>query len=263
MFSSVSNMSGALTQQHKLKQLVIPYHWYQFNDGSSSSVAKDTGSATIKYDLQLYSKTADNTLTTTTTTAAIASTPPPVNSFTKCLNNYQVAINTNYSIPTKNVTFAMWIYATELQNQSIFSVSYNDNYESILIYTEIGNNNVANSSITGYLYQPGVTVKTVANTNNAFNIVNNSWIHLAFAIGTGNIGSATGARFYINGQEAGQCYYSVEPNPTANKLYIGTRSSYNTYKNSICFFNGKIADFRIYNTALSADNIMLLTTNSY
>lgn len=79
----------------------------------------------------------------------------------------------------------------------------------------------------------------------------NTWVHLAVTIGT------DGARLYVNGELKGtNTNVTISPNDFRPMLnYIG-RSQFASDPN----FKGNIDDFRIYNYALSADEIKALTT---
>ena len=78
----------------------------------------------------------------------------------------------------------------------------------------------------------------------------NTWVHVALTLGNGS------ASLYVNGEVKATANVTIKPSDfKPNKNYIGKSQFADP------LFNGLIDEFRVYNRALSADEIKAVTIN--
>ena len=168
----------------------------------------------------------------TNTGATVSTTGPLGGSFSFDGTNDQ--IQTTYLCAENTMTVCMWV------NFSKFSVHLLD---------------MRNSSGTGY--QPAFVSTTgvqVGGTSNGqwpyinYSFSTGTWYHL------GIVYSPTGTKLYVNGEYIGEATNSLGYNyNTTMEVHLGSR--YNGQN----WFQGYISDFRIYNEALSAYEVKVIS----
>jgi len=149
----------------------------------------------------------------------------------------------NINIPNKNFSglydFSMsaWIYIKGSQLH----------YDGAIISSGNWNNSHWAFSIT----QDNSSIRTrMPDANIPYPFVLNTWYNVVY------IRQGTSLKFYVNGNLIGT---STNANyiPLASG-YTNTKIGMDTYTSNYFNFNGKIADVRIYNRALTADNVKFL-----
>lgn len=142
-------------------------------------------------------------------------------------------IQTTYKCSEDEMTVCMWVTFTKL------SVHLLD---------------MRNQSGIGYqpAYVSSSGIQVGGSSNNAWPYINfvpslNTWYHLAIVY------TSSGTKLYVNGEYYGQATNSLGHNYNIDmQVHIGSR-----YSNAN-WFGGNIADFRIYNEALSAYEVKVI-----
>ena len=109
-----------------------------------------------------------------------------------------------------------------------------------------------NQTLANNIYLVGDNSDVYTGTNS---VTLNAWNHVVVVYGGGSILNSTSARIYINGVDktSNNAGAQAQTLNTANSNYkIGSRAG------SSQFFPGKIDDVRIYNRALSAQEVQQL-----
>ena len=87
-----------------------------------------------------------------------------------------------------------------------------------------------------------------ANADSTSGVGNNTWTHVAITLSSNN---SSAFKFYINGSEVGRNSTTDTINTANTNLGIGYLRSLNNY-----YFSGKLANFRIYDEAVSAATLL-------
>lgn len=163
-------------------------------------------------------------------------------------NNYLIVSNSNH--PTKNVTvtYSVWIYYSGNlnvgQHASVVDVgNAGDSYPSKRSALLIWKNTTSNDLFTYCEQSNDFAFKD-------YNINNNQWIHVLI------IKTSTNIILYINGSFIESGSIKSNQNVTSTKISIGGNGNLQHANGE--YFRGKIDDIRIYNRALSDNEISQL-----
>jgi len=145
-------------------------------------------------------------------------------------------------------TIEAMVYCTTAgQYKTIFSKRYSDTYKIQLYGTNltfaVGNGNLMSASMA-----------------TAFPL--NTWIHVAAVYNASGSTNAERMKIYINGVSATLTYSGTVPSTTfvsSTPALLGSEAT--TPSSNICF-NGKLNDFRIWNTARTATEILATVNQS-
>lgn len=153
-------------------------------------------------------------------------------------NNYvNVPISTSLQI-TQNITVSMWIYNKVWKNSDIIEGGITAfNNAGIMLWTRTSDNKIK----WGRQYTTGA-LQLLSSTN--FSTVLNVWYNI---VGTYD---GTTLKLYYNGVLDNSLVSSITFNNTSLTIGAGIAASSDGY------FNGNIADVKIYNRELSADEIL-------
>jgi|GEM_PF-2042617 len=150
-------------------------------------------------------------------------------------NDY-VNLNAAMVNAQQDVTLAAWVYPTSVGNYPAIIAKTNE-------WVELGSEYVLgmykNTGRPEFIMRGSITT-----SSNPLPL--NQWSHVAV------VNSATSCRIYVNGVLDTTCSAKPSPPSTADTWKIGT------YVNGAGQFKGSIDDVRIYNRALSADEISAL-----
>jgi hypothetical protein len=150
------------------------------------------------------------------------------------------------SLAPAEYTYAAWVNTNTLNDysQTILSVGWYGADQVLALSNTTGT--TANWNFASYIYYESAPIPQVLSTNNA---TANKW-HFVVATRTLNE-----LRLYIDGQVVGTTSSTGVPPLYATPIAgaIGARS-----RTDIQFFNGKIDDVKIYNGALTSDDVTLL-----
>jgi Concanavalin A-like lectin/glucanases superfamily len=150
------------------------------------------------------------------------------------------------SLAPAEYTYAAWVNANTLNDysQTILSVGWYGADQVLALSNTTGT--TPNWNFFSYIYYAAAPIPQVSSTNNA---TANKW-HFVVATRTLNE-----LKLYIDGQIVGTTSSTGVPPLYATPIggAIGARS-----RTDIQFFNGKIDDVKIYNGALTADDVTLL-----
>ncbi|HVV25800.1 MAG TPA: LamG domain-containing protein [Candidatus Saccharimonadales bacterium] len=149
-----------------------------------------------------------------------------------------ISVNDADQLSPSSITVSAWIYPVSGGSGSYDIVSKNGNSEYRYRF------NSGSRTIT--VFDRGATNSLSTTATIPFN----QWSLVSFT------GDSSGLKIYINGQLSRSGGSAYAPPNTAGKLFIGS------YTTTSELFDGSIADVRIYNRALSADE-MANIYNSY
>ena len=153
------------------------------------------------------------------------------------------------TVPPLNITNAGLTFSFSIKSNN------NSNYARVFDFGNGGpNNNIIAYILNGNF---GVGVALGANASLKYsvntNINDNTWTHI-----TWTLSNPTGWEIYLNGVLSGNYPTGYYPNILFRNLnYLG-KSNFGHDP----YFNGNIADFRMYNSVLSASDILTLYNNS-
>jgi len=167
------------------------------------------------------------------------------------INNFiQVANSSSLNVFNSDLTISMWLYndnpsLTDNTYKGISKGGWDTGAGYELVYSNFWND--------GTLH---FTTGSGGNNVYAFNTYNNQWIML-----TGTYENATATKkMYINGiLQASIVQASSSLTSSLDDLFIGRRHPANNYSG---FVKGKMDEIRIYNSALSASEILQLYNTS-
>ena len=155
------------------------------------------------------------------------------------VNDYVDCGNNSTLNPTSNISAAAWVFPSALS----------DVYTCIIGRDDAS---LGRSFMFGQRYQSGGLGNLWLQINGNSTLVGNSaipkntWSHVSF---TGN--SSSGYRVFLNGREDGTAAW-LQPNTTTGSTTIARR----TYTNSEYSLPGQLDDVRLYNRALSPQEII-------
>ena len=157
-------------------------------------------------------------------------------------------IDTGIDINTTNsLTFGAWVYR---ENNSIARAIFGDGFPSaneaaFSLITIQGTNNLYISY--------GSTSVIVANLLPSLN----QWFYLSITFDSGNI------KAFVNGSELYNGSYNNAYPQHNRSSFLGARKNQSAPYNALQFFNGNLANFAIWNRALSSDEINSVMWKSY
>jgi len=133
------------------------------------------------------------------------------------------------------VTYSAWVKPASLNSGAVMNVgTYNANAKTVI------------AILNGYLYAGGVNHQDIVDLSAAGNpISTNGWNHILYVIDADN-----SAGIYINGTKYAAS--GVDYIGSTGSFYIGAKTSTENY------FNGSIDEVRIYNRALTVQEILRL-----
>ena len=148
----------------------------------------------------------------------------------------RIAISDNNVFDVENITLSTWFYTEDIgeDHKVIIGKVYSTAWE-MTIY---GDDIYVNAYIGGVYYSYLIRVYDVLSINTWYNAV---FTH-----------NGTSSKLYLNGEIVGSASNTGGLGTNNNDIYIGSRQG------SDLFFNGSISDVRIYDRALSENEIELL-----
>jgi len=150
-------------------------------------------------------------------------------------------VNNNIDIPSDEITISCWQYAESISsNKCTFQIPGSDYSNELALFYQGGKWRILHSNNR---YETG-------------EYINNEWVHIVITA------DSSGFNFYINSTETYSVSNSSQLDFPNNDINIGTDvdASETDYGN---YFNGFIADFRIYNKILSNNEISNLYKTGY
>ena len=175
---------------------------------------------------------------------------PSVDTTNKKIGSASLALNApdseyaqinNFSVPTTGLTIACWFKVSSVGNSRVFDFGNGQ-----------ASDNIAYSPNVGTLYYIGTTAYATASASGK---ADNTWHHFAWTMTFASPISQTSTHtVYLDGSlnytSATQYYPTVGPR---TNCYLG-RSNWS----SDVYTTGNVDDFRIYNTVLSASDVLTL-----
>ena len=236
-----------------------PVGWWKLNDGTTSVVDSsiNTNTGTISGATWTYNDFGVDIQDATTTVSNLIVESGQLN--TKALASVHldgaadyITCGTASSLrPTDTMTFSMWINADTLTDyDTLFCNEKSQGTESSKGYRFWVLND---GSVTFRLNE------TSSATVGAGTITTGNWYHI---VGTYNkdAGGSDEQKLYVNGVQVATADYSATiAHQTANPTLIGQRANTGT----AIAFDGKMRDVRLYDYALSADQVSSLYRGSY
>jgi hypothetical protein len=155
------------------------------------------------------------------------------------------ATGTDIQFGGNSYTITAWIKTSSTQAMAIVA-KYN---------TANGGTHEAQDRHFGINYRSGrigVDNGWVGSLNGSTRIADGTWHHVAFTQAQSGAGAAGTWTLYVDGQTNGTSTQSPQADPATHQIFIGSGCPGSYYPNK---WNGSIDDVRIYNNALSQDEI--------